>query len=267
MPPRLLERVWQYFEQGGPLLGFPWPITYRLAEAERVQVLRDLGVRVFGALSYPHKPDMAASLNAWAVDFADRTTGALRCATFYPEPAAAGYVRAALDDGVQLFKAHVQVGGYDPRDPLLKPVWGDLADAGVPVVVHCGSGPQPGAYTGPDVFAEVLAEHPRLTAVVAHLGAPEYGQFLDLLDRYDRVHLDTTMAATDFFAELGAPLPPAAVPRLADHGDRIVLGSDFPNIPYPYAHQLEALTRLDLGDDFLRAVCWDNPRRLLGLSC
>jgi predicted TIM-barrel fold metal-dependent hydrolase len=43
-----------------------------------------------------------------------------------------------------------------------------------------------------------------------------------------------------------------------------VLGSDFPNIPYRYAEQLAALERFDLGDDWLRAVCWHNGQRLLG---
>jgi len=42
-----------------------------------------------------------------------------------------------------------------------------------------------------------------------------------------------------------------------------VLGSDFPNIPYPYAEQLAALERFDLGEQWLRAVCWDNGARLL----
>ena len=45
-----------------------------------------------------------------------------------------------------------------------------------------------------------------------------------------------------------------------------VLGSDFPNIPYPYAHQLEALDRLELGDDWLRAVLWHNGARLMRLA-
>ena len=35
---------------------------------------------------------------------------------------------AALEDGVRIFKAHLQVGGYDPRDRLLQPVWGQLTD-------------------------------------------------------------------------------------------------------------------------------------------
>jgi uncharacterized protein len=39
---------------------------------------------------------------------------------------------------------------------------------------------------------------------------------------------------------------------------KVMLGSDFPTIPYPYAHQLDVLARLGLGDAWLRAVCWDN---------
>ena len=98
-----------------------------------------------------------------------------------------------------MFKVHVQVGGFDPRDPLLDPVWGMLADAGVPAVVHTGSGPRPGAFTGPGPFGEVLARHPGLTAVIAHMGMPEHAEFLDLAERYANVHLDTTMVFVDFF--------------------------------------------------------------------
>jgi hypothetical protein len=43
------------------------------------------------------------------------------------------------------------------------------------------------------------------------------------------------------------------------------LGSDFPNIPYPYTRQLAGLARLGLGEDWLRAVCWDNPVAMFGL--
>jgi len=46
----------------------------------------------------------------------------------------------------------------------------------------------------------------------------------------------------------------------------VLLGSDFPNIPYPYGEQLAALARLDLGDDWLRDVCWHNGARLFGTA-
>jgi hypothetical protein len=66
--------------------------------------------------------------------------------------------------------------------------------------------------------------------VVAHLGAPEYSEFLTLAERYPRVHLDTTMVFTDFF-EQAAPFPADLLPRLVALTDRTVLGSDFPNTP------------------------------------
>lgn len=264
MPPNVLAKVWAFFDSGRAVAGHDWPIAYRWPEPERVALLRAFGVLRFGALLYPHKPGMAAWLNAWAADFAARTPDALHSATFFPEPGAAGYVAEAIGMGARLFKAHLQVGGYDPGDALLDPVWGLLADARVPVIVHCGSGPRPGPYTGPGPISVVLARHARLTMIIAHLGAPEYREFLDLVPRYPGVHLDTTMAFTDFLERL-APFPAALRPRLAAAADRILLGSDFPNIPHPYLHQLQALGRLDLGPDWLRAVCHDNAARLLGL--
>ena len=98
--------------------------------------------------------------------------------------------------------------------------------------------------------------------MIAHLGAPEYAEFLALAEDYERVRLDTTMAFTDFFEEMAAlPARPAAA-AARPGGGKVLLGSDFPNIPYPYAHQLEALERLGLGDDWLRAVCWENGAAL-----
>lgn len=93
---------------------------------------------------------------------------------------------------------------------------------------------------------------------------PEYEDFLDLAERYGEVRLDTTMAFTDFGERL-APFPRRALPRLAGLSDRVLLGTDFPNIPYPYLHQLRALERLELGDAWLRGVCHDNAARLFGL--
>ncbi|MCU1593486.1 MAG: amidohydrolase [Frankiales bacterium] len=262
MPRRVMDKVWAYFDSAGPLTGSEWPIAYRTEESDRLARLRAMGVRAFPSLVYAHKPGMAAWLNAWATGFARQHDDVLHTMTIFPEPEVLSYVRQGLSDGVQLVKVHVQVGAFDPRDPLLDDVWGVLADAGVPVVTHCGSGPSPGAFTGPGPFSEVLARHPSLTAVIAHLGMPEYEEFLDLADRYPRVHLDTTMAFTDF-VEARMPFPPDLRPRLVDLGERVLLGSDFPNTPYPYAHQLDVLQRLDLGDAWLSKVLFRNAERLL----
>ena len=120
----------------------------------------------------------------------------------------------ALDRGAQIFKLHLQVGGFDPRDEELDEVWGLLAETGSPIVVHAGSGPVAHGFTGPGPIGEVLARHPRLAMVIAHAGAPEYAGFLDLAADYPRVCLDTTMAFTDFFEQM-APFPAALRPGCA----------------------------------------------------
>jgi uncharacterized protein len=263
LPPKIMARVWAQFDSRGPLIGRPWPIHYRGTDEERVAQLRALRVRRFSALPYAHKPGVAGFFNDWARAFAEQVPECLRSATFYPEPTAAGYVAEAIDEGVEIFKVHVQVGNFDVRDPHLDKVWGMIADAGTPVVIHAGSGPVPNENTGPGPVLEVLQRHPRLTAVMAHMGAPEYVEFLEMAERFERVYLDTTMAFTDFFEEMAA-FPVALKPRLRDLGDKVLLGSDFPNIPYAYAHQLESLERLDMGDEWLRRVCWENAAALLG---
>ncbi|WP_433614716.1 amidohydrolase family protein [Dactylosporangium sp. CA-139114] len=260
LPQRMLRKVWAYFDEAGPLVGRPWPIRYRGSDEERVALLRGFGVRYFTALAYAHRPGMAEDLNAWTMGFAARTPGCLPSATFFPEPGVAGYVERAVAGGARVFKVHLQVGGYDPREAVLDPVWGRLAELRVPVVVHAGSGPVANGFTGPEPFGEVLRRHPGLVAIVAHMGAPEYAGFLGLAERHPGVHLDTTMVFTDFFGGPPAPL----LPRVRELGlaGRVLLGSDFPNIPYPYGHQLESLERLGLGEDWLAAVCWDNAARL-----
>jgi predicted TIM-barrel fold metal-dependent hydrolase len=263
MPKPVMDAVWRYFDDATAHYGTPWPVQYRGSDDERVAQLRAVGVRRFTALVYPHKPGMAQSLNEWARAFAAVTPECVPSGTFYPEPSAAAYVTAALEAGTSVFKVHVQVGDYDPRDEYLEPVWGLLAEAGVPVVVHCGSGPLPGRHTGPGPFGQVLAAHPTLTAVIAHCGAPEYAEHLDLVERYPNVHVDTTMVGTAFMNRL-APVPSPIIARFGQLQDRVVLGTDFPNIPYEFAEQLAALEAFGLGDDWLRAVCWTNGARLLG---
>ncbi len=261
MPKSVMDKVWAYFDSAGPLTGKEWPIAYRDDEDVRLNTLREFGVRGFTSMIYPHKPDMAAWLNSWGSDFASRTPDCVRTATFYPEESAGDYVADAISSGARIFKCHIQVGNFAPNDSLLDPVWGAIEDAGIPVVIHCGSGPSPGTHTGPEPIDALLRRFPRLPLIIAHMGMPEYGEFLDLAERFTDVRLDTTMSFTDF-SEASWPFPAADKPRLTDLQDRILFGSDFPNIPYRYLDALDAVARLDLGDDWVRAVVHDNGARL-----
>jgi hypothetical protein len=268
LPPNIQAAVWRQFDQAGPKIGREWPIRYRGDHQQRVGQLREFGVRRFSALPYAHKPGVAAYLNGWAAGFAAEVPECLHSATFYPEPGVGEYVGALVADGVEIFKLHTQVGEFRLDDPLLGPAWDVLEEAGTPIVVHVGSGPIGNEFTGPSHLRRLLAGHPRLRVIVAHLGAPEYAEFLAIAEEYDETRLDTTMVFTDFFGSEG-PYPDALLPRLAELGDKVLLGSDFPTIPYPYAHQLESLERLHdrepgLDEGWLRKVCWDNGVGLFG---
>lgn len=265
MPDNVLRKVWQFFDAvdrpGVP----PWSITYRTDEAERVRTLRDIGVKHFGTLNYAHRTGMAAWLNEYSTRFAAEHPEAIHSATFFPEPEVVEVVEQALDDGARLFKVHVQVGGFSPVDPLLDPVWQRLEKRGIPVVIHCGHGPNRGRFTGIEPVQELLQRHPELTLVIAHAGLPDYASFLELVHQYPRVYLDTTMVGTDYMESI-APLPTGFPDQIATVADRIVLGTDFPNIPYPYAHQLQVINRWGLGREALADLLWHTPRRLVGLG-
>ena len=67
------------------------------------------------------------------------------------------------------------------------------------------------------------------------MGAFETRLALQLLDRFPHLHLDTTMAMSP--ASLAYTGIDPAVVRDGDlvrYADRILFGSDFPNLPYPY---------------------------------
>lgn len=266
MPEPVMQKVWAVFDRAESVYGVPWPIEYRDSADTRLTILRSFGVKAFTSMIYAHKPGMADWLNRWSADFAAATPDCIQTATFYPEPGVQDYVKAAVDSGARCFKLHLQVGAFDPRDPLLDPVWELLANSATPIVIHCGSGPVPGEFTGPGPVRDVLTAHPRLQLIIAHMGAPEYGGFLDLADDYPGVRLDTTMAFTAFMNQL-APFPDALKPRLTDAGLRgdVLFGSDFPNIPYPYVEAIDALAQLGLGDAWLREVLWETGARLFGV--
>ncbi len=272
LPEPMQRRVWAYFDEAEEHYGRPWPVHYRSDAQTRLQTLRGFGLRAIPALTYPHRPGMAQWLNDWSRSFAEREPDVVDCATLFPEPEVGRYLATALaggatgpGTGARLVKMHLQVGQYAADDPLLDPAWELLSQMAVPVVIHAGSGPIRGRHTGPDGVAGVLSRFPDLVLVIAHAGLPEYDAFADLAEGFTGVHLDTTMVGTDF-TEAFAPMPSGYAARLERLGDKVVLGSDFPSIPYPYAHQLESLARLRLGDDWMRKVLWENGARLLGLS-
>lgn len=263
MPDRVQQKVWSFFDRL-PEVGEPaWPIAYRYPEAQRVQLLRDMGVKAFSTLNYAHRPGMAQFLNEYSTQFAATYHDAIHSATFFPEQGVEELVGQALDGGAQIFKVHVQVGAFSVLDPLLTSAWELIAAAAVPVVIHCGSGPHDGEFTGPAPIYELVDRHPELVLIIAHMGMPEYKEFATLAHQAPHVYLDTTMVGTDYVQRNFAPVPEDYCETMAQLADKVVLGTDFPTIPYRYSHQIEVLHNWGLGDAWMRNVLWHNPAKLL----
>lgn len=263
MPDRVQQKVWGFFDRL-PDMGEPaWPIAYRHSDEQRVRILRDIGVTAFSTLNYAHRPGMSQILNEYSRQFAAQYEDAIHSATFFPEPGVEETVAQVLSDGAQIFKVHIQVGAFSALDPLLASSWQLIAQAGVPVVMHCGSGPHGGEYTGPRPIYELVERYPELVLVIAHMGMPEYREFAELARRAPNVYLDTTMVGTTYAAREFGPIPDGYLETVAELSDKVVLGTDFPTIPYSYSHQIEALHSWGLGDEWMRNVLWRNPQRLL----
>jgi predicted TIM-barrel fold metal-dependent hydrolase len=263
MPERVQAKVWAHFDRLDP----PWPITYRAGEAERLAILAGLGVRHHTALAYAHRPGMAAWLNRHTLALAAAHPAVVGSFTFYPEPGVEAEVERALTAGGTVAKVHLQVGKFHALDPLLGLVWAELARRRVPVVLHAGAVPDGSGgeeFCGAGKVAGLLDRFPDLVLVVAHLGAPDFGDFLDLAEAAPTLLLDTAMVFGGPPA-IGA-FPAELVERLGELGGRVLFGSDFPSVAWPFAGQVGGLAALGLGDEWLRAALWRNGARLLGLD-
>jgi predicted TIM-barrel fold metal-dependent hydrolase len=257
-PPKLFAAIRRWFAERSS-----WDISYQPSEpADVAAVLRAARVERFVFCSYAHKPGMARELNAWLTATSRALHGyGLPLATVHPDdPDPLGDLRAALDDGCIGLKLHEDVQRVALDDPRLAPVLGELAARGAFALVHVG--PIPWHYPAGDGVERVrraLEAHPALNVVVAHYGRPDSATYFALMDAHPGLHLDTTMV----FAA-GSPMSEEVDPApILAHPDRVLYGTDFPNVPYPYEREREGVERLGLPADVRAAIFGENARRLI----
>jgi predicted TIM-barrel fold metal-dependent hydrolase len=262
-PPRLFAAIRRWFAERSD-----WDLHAQPTEpADVAAVLRAAGVERFVFFSYAHKPGMAREINTWLARTSrelDRYGVAL--ATVHPDDEdALADIRAALDDGCIGLKLHEDVQGVAVDDPRLAPVFEEMAARGAFLLVHVG--PIPWSYpegAGIARIARILAAHPKLNVVVAHMGAPDTNAYFALMETHPRLYLDTTM--------MFAKNSPLGADRefdrtlIAQHADRILYGTDFPNIPYAYEREHAGLIALGLPEASLDAIVSGNARRLLSTA-
>lgn len=234
---RLFEAIWRWFDARA------WPVRYRLKTPEVIPFLLSRGVSHIVALQYAHKPGMARTMNRWMADVVTDHPQVTGLATAFPgEPDAGLILNEAFDAGLSGVKVHCHVQAVPPDSEAMSPIYDACVARDMPLVMHAGREPASDAYPvhphkicAADRVEEVLRSWPKLRLCVPHLGADELDAYLDLLERYDNLWLDTTMVVADYF-----PLDdPHRLVRARP--ERIMYGTDFPNIPYAWDREVHRL--------------------------
>jgi predicted TIM-barrel fold metal-dependent hydrolase len=261
-PDRLAEAVRRWFDTHA------WPIEYRTSVDESVATLRAGGVDRMVALPYAHKPGMARALNDFTLEIARRHPEVVPCCTVFPgEEGEEEMLDAALAGPFRGVKIHSHVMKVAPDDPRLDPVWRASARFRKPVVIHCGPEPALHGYgvdtrsvSGAARLRRALVRHPDAIVIVPHLGFDDTAQFDAMLDEFPNLHLDTTMVIAGWFDRQ------PDVEILRRRPDRILYGTDFPNLPYEWDRELKALRALGLPPGDEEKILSANAARLFGIS-
>jgi predicted TIM-barrel fold metal-dependent hydrolase len=262
-PARLGEAIHRHFAERG------W-VPVHSFDPEAVQAtLVAHGVERFCCMSYAHREGIARSINKWMAETALRLPGAVPFGTVHPDdPDYLSVVDEALGDlGLAGLKIHCSVQRVAPDAVRLFPVYERVMASGKVMTLHAGTMPYRDLHTGVDRVRPVLERFPELRLCVAHLGTHDQAAFLALTERYPNLYLDTTMAlAPEARAYTGATPEAVTTDDLLRHQDRILFGSDFPLLPYPYEAERRWAIDRKLPDEVQRKIFHDNARRWLGLT-
>lgn len=234
-----------------------WRIRYRMATSEALNFLLSHGIAHVVALQYVHKPGMAETLNRYMAqkcrELPGRITG---MATVFPgEDGAERILREAFDSGLSGLKLHAHVQCFDMNAREMDPLYALCQSREKPIVMHVGREPKSEAYRcdpyricSADKLQRILIDYPKLRVCVPHLGFDEISEYRRLIEKFDTLWLDTTMVLTDYFP-IKEPIDLKRY-RL----DRVMYGSDFPNIPYAWDRELKRLAESGLSDADLEWV-------------
>jgi predicted TIM-barrel fold metal-dependent hydrolase len=259
-PDAVFDAIWRWFEEHA------WPIRYKLHTPQVIAHLLDRGVEHIVALHYAHKPGMARSLNRYMAGVVAGEPRVLGLATVMPgEPDARSILEEAFAAGLRGVKLHCHVQCFAADDAALGEIYEACVAADLPLVMHAGREPGSAGYKcnpheicGAARVERVLRDHPRLRLSVPHLGADEFDAYEALLERHDNLWLDTTMIVGGYFPDIDPQ-------RLLDaRPDRVMYGTDFPNVPFAWDREVKALERM-VRPDALEKILGGTARAFFGL--
>jgi len=179
------------------------------------------------------------------------------------------YISKIFDE-YNFFGIKVQplVQNFYPNDERMHDIYKIIVDRGKWYTIHAGTAPYSNKYLGYDTFIKLIENFPNMHIIVAHLGTYEYTKFFNLLDKYENLYLDTAMVyVPNYIFEKWNKKPELPKPEeLLSYQDRILFGSDFPNIPFDYELSTQNLFELNLPKSFYNKIFYNNAKKLFNIS-
>ena len=263
-PGNLFSAIRDWFDENA------WPIRYRLTSSQVLEYLLHRGVGHVIALQYAHKPGISRMLNEYMVKKCRELPGHVTgmAAVFPGEAHAQEILKEAFKGGLKGVKLHAHVQCFDMNAGHMDVIYDVCQSEQKPVVMHVGREPKSTAYhcdphriCSAEKLERVLRAYPGLKICVPHLGFDEISAYSNLIEKYDNLWLDTTMMLAEYFP-LKDPI------RLNDFRmDRIMYGSDFPNIPYAWDRELKGLKAAGLPRETLQWILKKSAVAFFGLEC
>lgn len=245
-----------------------WHIRYRLPTKDIFSRLFTWGISHVAALQYAHKPGISDFLNQYLAErissFPGRISG---MATVYPgEPDADIILKKGFDQGLTGVKLHAHVQCFDMTAAYMAPIYRVCCDEKKPLIMHVGREPKSPAYKcdpyticSAERLETVIKDYPDLDLCVPHLGFDETREYRRLMEKYDNLWTDTAMVISDYF-------PMKEKIDLSRYRlDRIMYGSDFPNIPYAWDRELKVLAASGLEQHRLDGILYKNAAKFFNL--
>jgi predicted TIM-barrel fold metal-dependent hydrolase len=262
-PHDIFSAIWQWFDNHA------WHIRYQLRTSQIFDFLLSRGITHIVALQYAHKPGIAGKLNRYMArkcqKYPNRITG---MATVFPgKKNAAGILHEAFAFGLRGLKLHAHVQCFDMNDDDMNPLYDICQLNNKPMIMHVGREPKSTAYhcdpykiCSAEKLESVLRNFPKLRICVPHFGFDEIPAYKKLIAKYDNLWLDTTMILSGyFFTEDAIELDSFRI-------DRIMYGSDFPNIPYAWDRELKRLRAAGLPQENLEWILRKSAGIFFGLG-
>jgi hypothetical protein len=255
-PDKLADAIRRQF-----VVDYGWSVLHNLHWLETVDYLREYGVGPVIYSNYAHKKGVARSLNDWNVNILDKLEDVYCFCAYHPDDDDGLAMAADLLSHPRIigFKLQLLVQRFYPDDERLFPLYELVMEKKKRLLLHVGTGPIGNEFVGIGPFCRLLAHYPDLPANIAHMGGLEYDKFGALLDDHPALYMDT---AFSFLADAGLMFN-LGNDFLEAHKDRILYGSDFPNVILPREEEIDALLDRGLSQEFYNAVFRDNGLALI----